>query len=103
MAKKYPNEVTIVCLARRRCQRVSRYKELPKMLRSVHLGGAYNVCGNVVWQRQRVYEPGEADGRDTWSGYLCSWLDVTMEVRMSEENLIKMRDVKCEKEREACG
>ena len=26
-------------------------------------------------------------------------LDVTMEVRMSEENLIKMRDVKCEKER----
>ena len=108
VAKKYPNEVTIICLATATnvVNAFREYKELPKMLRSVvHLGGAYNVCGNVNPAAEaNVYADAEAadelygtHGVDIYA----VGLDVTMEVRMSEENLIKMRDVKCEKEREA--
>ena len=74
------------------------------MLRSVvHLGGAYNVCGNVNPAAEaNVYV--EALAADELYGthgvdIYAVGLDVTMKVRMSEENLIKMRDVKCEKER----
>ena len=107
LAKKYPNEVTVICLATATniVNAFREYEELPKLLRSVvHLGGAYTVCGNVNPAAEaNVYADAEAadelygtHGVDIYA----VGLDVTMNVRMSEENLIKMRDTKCANERE---
>ena len=107
LAKTYPGEVTIICLATATnvVNAFREYEDLPKMLRSVvHLGGAYTVSGNVNPAAEaNVYADAEAadelygtHGVDIYA----VGLDVTMNVRMTEENLIKMRDTKYVKGRE---
>jgi uridine nucleosidase len=107
LAKTYPGEVTIVCLATATnvVNAFREYEDLPKLLRSVvHLGGAYTVSGNVNPAAEaNVYADAEAadelygtHGVDIYA----VGLDVTMNVRMTEENLIKMRDTKYVKGRE---
>lgn len=101
IARENPGEVTVICLATATnvVNAMRADKELAKNLKSiVHLGGAYQCSGNVnPVAEANVYA--DAEAADELYGthdvdIFVVGLDVTQNVRMSEEKLIEMVNTK---------
>ena len=101
MARKYPKEITVICLATA-TNIVKAFREDDECARNlkavVHLGGAYYVCGNVNPAAEaNVYADclaaDELYGTEEVDIYAIG-LDVTLNIRMTEEKLLEMSRTK---------